>query len=214
MPSHIEKFVLNPFQENTLIIHDGEICVIVDPGCYERNEQEALVSYIEENNLKPLAVLLTHAHIDHVLGVDFITTHFQIPYYLHEMDLPTLEAVGSYAHMYGFPGYRPPQQPDVILKGGEELEFGALKFSVYFTPGHCTGHVVYHNKSENYVVNGDVLFAGSFGRVDLPGGDLATLKDSIFNTMFNLPDETIVFCGHGPETTIGKEKQTNYILQF
>ena len=72
MPSHIEKFVLNPFQENTLIIHDGEICVIVDPGCYERNEQEALVSYIEENNLKPIAVLLTHAHIDHVLGVDFI----------------------------------------------------------------------------------------------------------------------------------------------
>lgn len=214
MASHIEKFVLNPFQENTLIVHDGENCVIFDPGCYEKNEQEALVNYIESNNLKPLVVLLTHAHIDHVLGVDFITGHYNIPYYLHEKDLSTLDAVGSYAHVYGFPGYRAPKSPDHILKGGEDLNFGELNFKVYFTPGHCTGHVVYHNEQESYVVNGDVLFAGSFGRVDLPGGDLETLKNSIFNTMFNLPDDTIVFCGHGPETTIGQEKQTNYILQF
>lgn len=214
MASHIEKFVMNPFQENTLIIHDGTHCVIFDPGCYEKEEQNVIVQYIDSLGLKPLAVLLTHAHIDHVLGVDFITSHFDIPYYLHEKDISTLQAVGSYAHLYGFPGYRAPKPPDILLKGGEKLTFGELKFNIYFTPGHCTGHVVYHNELENYVVNGDVLFAGSFGRVDLPGGDLETLKNSIFNTMFNLPEETLVFCGHGPETTIGQEKRTNYILQF
>lgn len=214
MASHIEKFVFNPFQENTLVIHDGKNCVIFDPGCYEASEQKALTDYIDSNGLTPLAVLQTHAHIDHVLGIDYITNHYNIPYYLHEEDVSTLNAVSSYAHVYGFPGYRAPKEPDHLLKGGEVLKFGELEFHVYFTPGHCTGHVVYYNREENYVVNGDVLFAGSFGRVDLPGGDLETLKRSIFGTMFQLPDETVVFCGHGPETTIGQEKKTNYIHQF
>ena len=214
MPSHIEKFIFNPFQENTYVIHDGSNCVIIDPGCYDRDEEETLLSYIEKNHLKPMAVLLTHAHIDHVLGVDFITKQYEVPYYLHEKDLQTLMAVSQYAHMYGFPGYREPKEPDILLKGNEELVFGDISFSVYYTPGHCAGHVVYHNISENYVINGDVLFAGSFGRIDLPGGDLETLKESIYNTMFILPEDTVVFCGHGPETTIGKEQKTNYILQF
>jgi len=214
MPSHIEKFIFNPFQENTYVIHDGSNCVIIDPGCYDRDEEEALLWYIEKNHLKPMAVLLTHAYIDHVLGVDFITKQYEVPYYLHEKDLQTLMAVSKYAHMYGFPGYREPEKPDILLKGNEELVFGDISFSVYYTPGHCTGHVVYHNISENYVINGDVLFAGSFGRIDLPGGDLETLKESIYNTMFMLPEDTVVFCGHGPETTIGKEQKANYILQF
>jgi glyoxylase-like metal-dependent hydrolase (beta-lactamase superfamily II) len=100
------------------------------------------------------------------------------------------------------------------LNGGEQLNFDGITFDVLFTPGHSVGHVVYYNAEQGFVINGDVLFAGSFGRVDLPGGDMDTLKDSIFNTMFNLPDATVVYCGHGAETTIGQEKKTNYIHQF
>jgi glyoxylase-like metal-dependent hydrolase (beta-lactamase superfamily II) len=93
------------------------------------------------------------------------------------------------------------------------LEFGTLAFQVYFTPGHAPGHVVFYH-SDGFVINGDVLFKGSFGRVDLPGGDLNTLKNSIHNVLFQMPEDTVVYCGHGPETTIGQEKRTNYILQF
>ena len=214
MSISIQKFTFNPFQENTVVLSDGEVCVIIDPGCYEQHEKNALVSYIKENNLTPVALLLTHAHIDHVLGCQFVLDTFDIDFYIGEKDIETLNSVESYAHVYGFPGYNPPRTPNKLLKGGETLKFGEIKLDVLFTPGHCVGHVVYHNAENKFVINGDVLFAGSFGRVDLPGGDLETLKDSIFNTMFNLPEGTVVYCGHGPETTIGTEKRSNYILQF
>ena len=118
------------------------------------------------------------------------------------------------AQLYGIPGFIPPPTPDHWLEGGEELSFGSMNFKVLFTPGHAPGHVVFHNEEDGYVINGDVLFAGSFGRVDLPGGDMETLKRSIFEVMFKLPDTTTIYCGHGPETTIGQEKMTNYILNF
>jgi len=212
--SIIKKFVFNGFQENTYVIHDNDICLIIDPGCFEKHENEELTAYIESNHLTPVALLLTHAHIDHVLGCHFVQSKYEVPMYLHKEDFATLKAVSNYAHVYGFPGYTEPKDPDVFLQGGEIIEFGSIRLNVKFTPGHAPGHVVFHNEEENYVINGDVLFAGSFGRVDLPGGNIDVLKDSIFNVMFNLPDSTEVYCGHGPETTIGKEKQTNLILQY
>lgn len=210
----IQKFTFNPFQENTYIIDDGSNCVIIDPGCYEKHEEQALLDYIQSNNLTPIALLLTHAHIDHVLGCNFVLNQFDIDFYIHEKDIATLQNVKEYAHVYGFPGYTEPKMPNKELQGGETLNFGEMEFEVKFVPGHCIGHVAYYNKAENFVINGDVLFNGSFGRVDLPGGDMETLKNSIFHTMFNLPDDTLVYAGHGPETTIGKEKQSNFILQF
>ena len=210
----IEKMTFNPFQENTYIIHDETICVIIDPGCYEREEQNSLIEFIESKNLTPVALLLTHAHIDRVLGCAFVLSKYDIDFYMHNEDLSTLNSVGNYAHVYGFPGYTPPKAPNILLNGGEKLNFGEIELDVHFTPGHCTGHVVFYNKVNNAVVNGDVLFDGSFGRVDLPGGDLATLKNSIFETMFSFPEDTVVYCGHGPETTIGKEKRSNAILQY
>ena len=210
----IERFTFNAFQENTIVLSDGDVCVIIDPGCYERREQETLVNFIEENKFKVEAVLLTHAHIDHVLGCAFLLNKYKVDFYIHQEDLFTLNAVSGYAHLYGFPGYTPPEIPNKILHGGEILNFGNISLKVLFTPGHAPGHVVYYNEELKSVINGDVLFAGSFGRVDLPGGDLETLKKSIFEIMFKLPEETIVFCGHGPETTIGTEKRTNYILQY
>ena len=210
----VQKFCFNPFQENTYIIHNLKTCVIIDPGCYEKHEQAELIDYITSNNLTPVALLLTHAHIDHVLGCAFVLSQFDIDFYIHKDDIPTLKAVPTYAHVYGFPGYTPPKEPNKILNGGEQLNFDGIVFDVLFTPGHSVGHVVYYNVEQDFVINGDVLFAGSFGRVDLPGGDMDTLKDSIFNTMFKLPDATVVYCGHGGETTIGQEKKTNYIHQF
>ena len=211
----VHSFQFNPFQENTFVVYDQEKnCVIIDPGCYERHEEEVLFGFIEENKLKPIALLNTHAHIDHILGNAAVKSKYDIPFYLHKEDLTTLHSVKSYAHVYGFEKYIPSPDPDDYLMDNSELAFGAMKFKIYHTPGHAPGHVVFFNDENKFVINGDVLFNGSFGRIDLPGGDLETLKKSIFEVMFHLPDDTVVHCGHGPETTIGKEKKDNYIHQF
>ena len=211
----VHSFQFNPFQENTFVVYDQEKnCVIIDPGCYERHEEEVLFGFIEENKLKPLALLNTHAHIDHILGNAAVKSKYDIPFYLHKEDLTTLHSVKSYAHVYGFEKYIPSPDPDDYLIDNTELVFGAMKFKIYHTPGHAPGHVVFFNDENKFVINGDVLFNGSFGRIDLPGGDLETLKKSIFEVMFHLPNDTVVHCGHGPETTIGKEKKDNYIHQF
>jgi glyoxylase-like metal-dependent hydrolase (beta-lactamase superfamily II) len=211
----IKKFTFNAFQENTYVVysHSGS-CVIIDPGCYSNQEESELITFIQEKELKPLALLNTHAHIDHVLGNAFVLNRFSIPYYLHDDDVKTLNSVVSYAHLYGFEGYKVSPQPTQSLSNIEKLKFDDIEFTIFHTPGHCPGHVVLYSEKDQFVINGDVLFDGSFGRVDLPGGDIEILKKTIFNTMFHLPESTIVYCGHGPETTIGKEKLTNYIHNF
>lgn len=211
----VHSFTFNAFQENTYVISDEKgNCVIIDPGCYDRTEQNLLVNFIENNQLKPLALLNTHAHIDHVLGNAFVLKQYPIDYYLHKDDLIALKSVENYAHVYGFQGYQPSPEPTKELFEGQTLHFGEIELEVFYTPGHAPGHVVFYNRANGFVINGDVLFSGSFGRIDLPGGDLDTLKKSIFETMFTLPEETIVYCGHGPATTIGHEKKFNYIHNF
>lgn len=215
MSLKIKSFEFNAFQENTFIVSDPENnAVIIDPGCYSRNEEQQLLTYINEAQLKVVALLNTHAHIDHVLGNSFIKENFKVDYYLHKDDINTLNAVEQYASLYGFEGYRLSPQPDFLLEDESELVFGGIRMKVLHTPGHCPGHVVFYFQSEGIVINGDVLFNGSFGRTDLPGGNLEILKTSIFKTMFSMPDNTLVYCGHGPSTTIGKELLSNYIHQF
>ena len=212
---HIKKFTFNPFQENTYVLSDdNDNAVIVDPGCYDREEEMELQRYIEDNNLHVLALLNTHAHVDHVLGNQFVLKNYKVPYYLHEADFPTLKSVENYAHVYGMANYKVSPEPTNLLKGGEILTFGDMEMKVFHTPGHCPGHVVYFLEKEKLVVNGDVLFKGSFGRTDLPGGSMEVLKKTIFDVMFELPEETVVLSGHGDETTIGVEKRTNYIHNF
>jgi len=211
----IHKLTFNPFQENTYILSDEtNECVIIDPGCYTHEEHSRLMALIEGYDLKPVKLINTHCHIDHVLGNYFVAKEYNLELGIHKLDLPTLESVPTYCHAYGFDAYQLSPEPSYFLNEGDCIEFGNSKLDVLFCPGHAPGHVVFYNKAQNFVINGDVLFQGSFGRVDLPGGDINVLKESILNKMFNLPDDTVVYTGHGGETTIGYEKNTNPILTY
>jgi hydroxyacylglutathione hydrolase len=211
----VKKFTFNGFQENTYIVYTKTgNCIIIDPGCFTKEEEQALLNFILENELKPIALLNTHAHIDHVLGNSFVLSQFNIPFYLHSDDLTTLKSVESYAHVYGFDNYIPSPEPTHFLVHNQKLHIEDIEFDVFHTPGHASGHVIFYSAVNNFVINGDVLFKGSFGRVDLPGGDIEVLKRTIHEILFQLPENTLVYCGHGPETSIAEEKRTNYILQF
>lgn len=215
MGIQVSVFQFNAFQENTYVVsNDKQEALIFDPGCYSKEEEQQLTDFIEENELNVLAVLYTHAHIDHILGAAFVHRKFHAPAYLHPLDHGTWTSVASYAHVYGFEGFQMQDLPSQALNDFQELQIGSFLMKVRHTPGHAPGHVIYYFEEDRFIINGDVLFRGSFGRVDLPGGDLETLKSSIFNILFQYPDETVVYCGHGPETTIGQEKKFNYILQF
>ncbi|MCT4559951.1 MAG: MBL fold metallo-hydrolase [Crocinitomicaceae bacterium] len=211
----IARFVFNAFQENTYVLYDkNKVAVIVDPGCYDRYEEEMLFKFIKQNELKVAGIMNTHAHIDHVLGVHEVMKMYQCPFLLHKDDVEGLKRVQEYSKVYGFSGYKPAYEPTELLEDGDVLTFGDMRFEVIHAPGHSPGHVVFYNRKEKVLVNGDVLFKGSFGRTDLPGGDMDVLKNTIKNKLFHLPSDTLVLCGHGADTTIGEEKKTNYILQF
>ncbi|WP_242928009.1 MBL fold metallo-hydrolase [Pontibacter vulgaris] len=203
----------NQFQENTYLLYDDtKECVVIDPGCYEKHEQQQLKNYIEQNNLKVVRLLNTHCHIDHVLGNKFVADTYNVPLEIHKDDLQTLRSVPAYAPVYGFPMYQE-ILPEAYLKEGDTIKFGNTELQVIFAPGHAPGHVVFYNELKKICIGGDVLFQQSIGRTDLPGGDFDTLIQSIKTKLFTLPDEVTVYPGHGPETTIGYEKKYNPFLR-
>lgn len=208
----ITPFTFNPFQENTYVIHDGKEAIVVDPGCWNKAEQQELERFLDENGLKPTRLVLTHAHIDHILGCAWMHKRYGLAPELHEKDLPVLGAGERTAHMYGLP-YDPAPEPKGFLSEGEEIKLGESSLSVLFVPGHAPGHIALYAAAEKFVVSGDVLFHNSIGRTDLPGGDLDTLLKSIREQLFTLDDEVIVYSGHGPETTIGRERRSNPFLK-
>ena len=210
----IHQITFNTFQENTFILWDNTTdCIIIDPGCYERNEELLLVDFINKNNLNPVKLINTHCHIDHILGNKFVSEKWDLELYMNKIDLPLLEDSGDIARMYGFEDYKGSPYPKHYLEEGDILEFGESKLEILFTPGHAPGHICLFNKEEGFIVSGDVLFNGSIGRTDLPGGDFDTLIESIKTKLMTLQDETIVYCGHGPSTSIGRERLSNPFLQ-
>lgn len=205
----IKSFEFNPFSENTYVLYDETSeAIVIDPGCYEPEEKSALDNFIAEKKLKVVRLINTHCHIDHVLGNDHVKSKYGVSFYLHQKEEPLLKAVKTYAANYGFFGYRE-ASPDGYLNEGDDVTWGKSQLSVLFLPGHSPGHIALYNDEQRFVVAGDVLFQGSVGRTDLPGGDHDTLINSIQQKLFLLPDDVIVYCGHGPQTTLGEEKVSN-----
>ena len=209
----IHSFTFNPFQENTyLIINEQKLCWIVDPGMYDSNETNHFFKYIADNGLIPQAIINTHTHIDHIFGVNEVINKFSIPFGVNAKDLPVLNAAAGSAMMFGLQFGESPK-PTFYINDNELMKLGDEEIDVRFTPGHSPGSVVFYYAPGNWLIGGDVLFSGSIGRTDLPGGHHQTLINSIRSQLFNLPDETVVHSGHGPSTTIGEEKAHNPFLQ-
>ena len=208
----IEKFTVNPVRENTYILSDesGE-CILIDPGYSSDEEYDEVRGYISANKLKPVKIVNTHCHFDHIMGVEFIRHEYQIPFYAHRDDAFLVDGAASQAKMFGMT-MDPVQPIDHFLNENEPVCFGQSQLNVIHIPGHAPGHVVLYSEAERFVIVGDVLFYGSIGRTDLPGGDYNTLISGIKTKLFKLPDDTKVYCGHGPETSLGVEKTTNPFL--
>jgi hydroxyacylglutathione hydrolase len=206
---HIDTLTFNPLQENTYVVYDDNgDCMIVDPGCYEADEQHELKDHIVKKNLNVKLLVNTHGHVDHVLGNYFVKETYKVPFHIFHLDLSTLQSVAVYAPNYGFNSYTP-AQPDHLLKEGDIINVGNMTFEVWFVPGHAPGHIAFINKEAKVCISGDVLFRNSIGRADLPGGNFNTLINSIQQKLFTLDPATIVYPGHGSITTIQSEKLHN-----
>jgi len=205
----IHTFTFNPFSENTYVaIFDDGTALIADPGMMGREEQAELADFINQNGLGPRWLVNTHGHIDHILGNRYCADQWQLGLLAHPLDLPTLQSGERVAAMYGLP-YDVSPEPAGHLVHGQLLRTAEVEWEIRFAPGHAPGHVVLVCHSARLVLGGDVLFRGSVGRVDLPGGDGATLDGSIRTQLYTLPDDYTVLPGHGEPTTIGWEKENN-----
>ncbi len=202
-------FAGGAFVQNTLLAigADGRRAVLVDPGAATARA----LAEARRRDLDVAALLLTHAHLDHVEGVALAKRATGAPIRLHPLERPLYDAAPAEARRHGVPFETPPP-PDASLAPGDVLEFGGSGLEVVFAPGHSPGHVIFRSTSEPTALVGDVIFAGSIGRTDLAGGDHRTLLESIRRRVLTMPDETRLHPGHGPPTTVGRERATNPFL--
>ena len=208
----VKTFIFNSFQENTFVVYDeSKQCLIIDAGCNSPAEQQEIIQYITDHKLNPVALINTHCHIDHLLGVGYLKDHFSIPFKAHEGDKFLLLHAEQQALFYGLEFDGSPE-PDGYMKDGDILEAGTARFKILHIPGHSPGSVALYSESDKKVFVGDVLFHGSIGRTDLPGGDYNTLISGIKEKLLILDPETVVYSGHGPQTTIGHESSSNPFL--
>ena len=209
---HIQAFTFNPFSENTYILYDDtKECVIIDPGCSNEHERQEIVDFIKDEGLKPVKLLNTHCHIDHVFGNSFVAKKYNIGLEMHEEDLDVLHSLPQVSHLYGLDAEES-IEPTTFLNEGDIVKFGSSSLEILFVPGHSPGSICFVSKDDKFIIGGDVLFYGSIGRTDLPGGDHELLLSGIREKLFVMEDDFAVFSGHGPETSIGFEKKNNPFL--
>lgn len=209
----VSTFTFNPFQENTYILsNEHNQCWIIDPGMYGADEEKIIFNFIADKKLIPQQIINTHAHIDHILGIEAIQQKYKIPFGMHQLEEPVLANARGSAMLFGLKLGAAPI-PDFFIKENEIIMLGADEIEVRLAPGHSPGSIAFYNAKGKYVIAGDVLFQGSVGRTDLPGGSHPVLMSSIKEQMYTLPDDTIVYSGHGPVTQIGVEKRTNPFVQ-
>ena len=205
----VKSFAFNPFSENTFVVfNENKDAYIIDPGNFGEKETEILEKFIFENNLKIKNILLTHAHIDHVLGLQTVYDKYKVPVLMHELEKEILDRNPMDANRFGF-FFKPFDGEIQFLKEGETINLGEDNFKILHVPGHSPGHIAFHNFEQKLVISGDVLFEGSIGRTDLYKGNHEQLLGSIRTQLFVLDDETKVYNGHGNPTTIGFEKNYN-----
>lgn len=210
----IKAFIFNPVQENTYILYnENRQCCIIDPGCYFDQERSSLKEFIENSGLSPVLLLNTHCHLDHVFGNKYVHESWNLTLHIHEKEKIVLDSapIAGKTWQLPFDNY---EGPLIMLKEGETIGIGEDELEIRFTPGHSPGSVCFYHEAGGFVIGGDVLFNGSIGRADLPGGDYATLINSIQTQLFTLPDDTRVYSGHGPMTTIGFEKMNNPFVKL
>lgn len=209
---YLKSFTFNPFQENTYVVYnDEQEAWIIDPGNSNATENKLLVDFLAEKKLQPSRLLLTHAHIDHILGNAFVHEQWGLLPEVHEADVFFIDRLPETANMYGVPFEASPMAKH-FLKEGDELMLGDYVFNCLHTPGHSPGSISFYNAENKLLISGDVLFQGSIGRSDLPMGDHETLIKSIKEKLLILTDDVKVYSGHGPSTTIGRERTHNPFL--
>ncbi len=208
----IQAFTFNPFGTNCFVCHDGGEAVIVDPSSSSESEHQVVREYVAKEGLTVTQILLTHAHIDHILGCAAMADAFSVGIFVHADDRIIYHAGPAQSSMFGVALDDLPELQGT-LNPGTPVQIGSTVWDVLHTPGHSPGSVSFHDADAGVVISGDVLFSGSIGRTDLFGASLPVLMESIFQVLLPLGDSTVVHPGHGPSTTIGEERVHNPFLQ-
>lgn len=207
-------FTCNPFQENAYLLWDEtNNAILVDPGMSNDLELKELTEFITNNNLLLNKIVNTHCHVDHVFGVQQVIDLYKVPFLARSEELPNVKRFMQHASIFGVKPKFDCPEPTEFLDDEKQVHFGNTVLDLLFVPGHSPGHIALYNQKDGLLVGGDVLFDGSIGRTDLPGGDFNTLEKSIKNEFYKLPDSTVVLAGHMNSTTIGKEKSTNPMVR-
>lgn len=211
---NVKIFQFNPLQENTyLVFNEAKQCIIVDPGCYTEQERDQLAQFISSKQLKPVLLVNTHCHLDHVFGNKFIHDQFGLELHIHAGEQKVLEMAPTSGLMWNLP-FDNYQGTLHFLSESTPIHLGEDKLEVLYTPGHSPASISFYSKEDDLLIAGDVLFRESVGRTDLPGGNPDILAHSIKTQLYTLPDETIVYPGHGIPTTIGHEKHHNPFISI
>jgi glyoxylase-like metal-dependent hydrolase (beta-lactamase superfamily II) len=209
----VQCFTFNPFQENTYVVYDEtKECVIFDPGNINVKEDKILSAFIENEQLNVVQLINTHCHLDHVFGNQYVVEKYKVEFSMHKGEVPVLNSFIPTCQLYGIPIKVPSPNPTKFIEHQDVISFGNTQLLALLTPGHSPASLSFYCEASGFIISGDVLFRESIGRTDLPGGNFDTLVNSINTHLFTLPNQTIVYSGHGPTTTIGYEKENNPFL--